>query len=56
MGLAIAVYALSLVEIPELAARGRLLVPSKILLWVGVGVMFVVVGMIALSVATSARR
>jgi hypothetical protein len=31
-------------------------VPSKFLLWGGVAVMFLVVGAIALSVATSARR
>ena len=47
---------LSAVEIKELAARGRLMVPSKFLLWVSVGVMFLVVGAIALSVATSTRR
>ena len=56
LGLAIGVYVLSAVEIKELAARGRLMVPSKFLLWVSVGVMFLVVGAIALSVATSTRR
>jgi hypothetical protein len=56
LGLAIGVYVLAVMEIPDLAAHGRLLVPSKILLWGGVAVMFLVVGAIALSVATSARR
>jgi hypothetical protein len=56
LGLAIGVYVLSAMEIKELAARGRLMVPSKFLLWVSVGVMFLVVGAIALSVATSTRR
>ncbi len=56
LGLAIGVYVLSALEIKDLAARGRLIVPSKYLLWVSVGVMFLVVGAIALSVATSARR
>jgi hypothetical protein len=56
LGLAIAVYVLSVMEIKDLAARGRLMVPSKYLLWAAVGVMFLVVGAIALSVATTARR
>ena len=56
LGLAIGVYVLSAMETKELAARGRLTVPSKYLLWASVGVMFLVVGAIALSVATSARR
>jgi len=56
LGLAVAVYVLSAMEIKDLAARGRLIVPSKYLLWASVGVMFLVVGAIALSVATSARR
>lgn len=56
LGLAVGVYVLSAMEIKELAARGRLMVPSKFLLWVSVGVMFLVVGAIALSVATSTRR
>jgi hypothetical protein len=56
LGLAVGVYILSAVEIDDLAARGHLIVPSKFLLWGGVAVMFLVVGAIALSVATSARR
>jgi ribosomal protein L40E len=56
IGLAVGVYILSAVEIDDLAARGHLIVPSKFLLWGGVAVMFLVVGAIALSVATSARR
>jgi ribosomal protein L40E len=56
VGLAVGVYILSAVEIDDLAARGHLIVPSKFLLWGGVAVMFLVVGAIALSVATSARR
>ena len=56
LGLGVGVYVLSAMEIKELAARGRLMVPSKFLLWVSVGVMFLVVGAIALSVATSTRR
>jgi hypothetical protein len=56
LGLAIGVYVLSAVEIDDLAARGHLIVPSKFLLWGGVAVMFLVVGAIALSVATTARR
>ena len=56
LGLAIAVYVVSAVEIAQLAARGRLLIPSKYLLWSAVVVMFLVVAAIALSVATSARR
>ena len=56
LGLAVAVYVVSVMEIPELAARGRLLVPSKFLLWGGVVVMFLVVGAIALSVSATTRR
>jgi hypothetical protein len=56
MALAVGVYVLSVLEIPNLAAHGRLLVPSKFLLWGGVVVMFLVVGAIALSVATGTRR
>ena len=56
LGLAIGVYVLSALEIKDLAARGRLIVPSRYLLWASVGVMFLVVAAIALSVATSARR
>jgi len=56
LGLAIGVYVLSAVETKRLAAGGRLIVPSKVLLWVAVGAMFLVVGAIALSVATSGRR
>ena len=56
LGLGVGVYVLSAMEIKELSARGRLMVPSKFLLWVSVGVMFLVVGAIALSVATSTRR
>jgi len=56
LGLAIGVYILSALEIQDLASKGRLIVPTKILLWVGVGVIFLVVAAIALSVATSARR
>jgi len=56
LGLAIGVYVLSALEIKDLAARGRLMVASKYLLWGSVGVMFLVVGAIAMSVATSARR
>jgi hypothetical protein len=56
LGLAIGVYVLSLMEIPDLAARGRLIVPSKVLLWGGVVVMFLVVAAIALSVVSSTRR
>jgi ribosomal protein L40E len=56
VGLAVGVYILSAVEIDDLAARGHLIVPSKFLLWGGVAVMFLVVGAIALSVATTARR
>ncbi|MEP6757617.1 MAG: zinc finger Ran-binding domain-containing protein [Actinomycetota bacterium] len=55
-GLAVGVYVLSALEIKELASRGRLIVDSKYLLWASVGVMFLIVGMIAVSVATSARR
>jgi hypothetical protein len=56
LGLAVGIYVLSLMEIPDLAARGHLVVQSKYLLWAGVVVMFLVVAAIALSVATSARR
>jgi len=56
LGLAVGVYVVSVMEIPELAARGRLLVPSKFLLWGGVVVMFLVVGAIALSVSATTRR
>jgi ribosomal protein L40E len=56
LGLAIGVYVVSALEIKDLAARGRLMVPSKYLLWGSVGVMFLVVGAIAMSVATSGRR
>ena len=56
LGLAVGVYVLSAMEIKGLAARGRLMVPSKFLMWGSGGVMFLVVGAIALSVATSTRR
>jgi hypothetical protein len=53
---AIGVYALSLAETKQLSARGGLLVPSKVLLWGAVGVMFLIVAAIALSIAGNARR
>ena len=56
LGLAIAVYVVSVMEIPDLAARGHLIVPSRLLLWGGVAVMFLVVAAIALSVVTGTRR
>lgn len=56
LALAIAMYALSAVECRELAAGGRLRVPSRVLLWVGVGVVFATVGLIGLSIATSAPK
>lgn len=56
VGLAGGVYVVSLLEIDGLAERGALLVPSKYLLWTLVVVMFLVVGAIGLSVATTARR
>lgn len=53
---AIGVYVLSLAETKQLAERGGLLVPSKLLLWGAVGVIFLIVAAIALSIATNARR
>lgn len=53
---AIGVYALSLAETKQLSERGGLLVPSKVLLWGAVGVMFLIVAAIALSIAGNARR
>jgi hypothetical protein len=56
LGCAIGVYALSLAETKQLSERGGLLVPSKVLLWGAVGVMFLIVAAIALSIAGNARR
>lgn len=56
IGVAIGIYVLAAVETKQLAAGGQLIVPSKFLLWVAVGAMFLVVGAIAISVATSTRR
>jgi hypothetical protein len=53
---AIGVYVLSLAETKQLSQRGGLLVPSKLLLWGAVGLMFLIVAAIALSIATNARR
>jgi len=53
---AIGVYALSLAETKQLSEGGGLLVPSKVLLWGAVGVMFLIVAAIALSIAGNARR
>lgn len=56
LGTAVGVYVLSLAETKQLTERGGLLVPSKVLLWGAVGMMFLTVGAIALSVASNARR
>ncbi len=53
---AVGVYVLSLAETKQLSERGGLLVSSKLLLWGAVGVMFLIVGAIALAIATNARR
>jgi ribosomal protein L40E len=50
------VYLLSLAETNQLAAGGGLIVPSRLLLWGAVGVMFLIVAVIALSIAGNARR
>lgn len=53
---AIAVYVLSLAETKQLSGGGGLIVPSRLLLWGAVGVMFLIVAVIALSIAGNARR
>jgi ribosomal protein L40E len=53
---AVGIYLLSLAETKQLSAGGGLLVPSKILLWGAVAVMFLIVAVIAVSVAGNARR
>jgi hypothetical protein len=53
---AVGVYVLSLAETTQLSAGGGLIVPSRVLLWVAVGLMFLVVAVIALSIAGDTRR
>jgi ribosomal protein L40E len=55
-GTAVGVYVLSAVESKQLAQRRGLLLSSKVLLWGGVGLMLVAVGVVALSVASETRR
>lgn len=52
----LAVYALSALEAYRLASGGDLLVPSRALLWVLVGVIFVSIVMLALAVVSATRR
>ena len=53
---AIGVYVLSLAETKQLSERGGLLVPSKLLLWGSVVLMFLIVVAIAFSIATNTQR
>jgi hypothetical protein len=50
------VYGLSAVEAYRLAEGGDLLIPSRMLLWVLVGVIFLAIGLLGLAVVTAARR
>ena len=50
------IYVLSLTETDRLSAGGGLIVPSRILLWGAVGVMFLIVVVIAVSIAGNGRR
>jgi ribosomal protein L40E len=52
----LAVYALSAVEAHRLASGGDLVVPSRPLLWVLVGVVFASIVMLALAVVSATRR
>jgi hypothetical protein len=56
LAFAAGVYAVSLAETKQLSAGGGLIVPSRVLLWVAVGVMFLIVAVIAVSIAGNARR
>jgi hypothetical protein len=47
---------LSLAETNQLSAGGGLIMPSRMLLWAAVGLMFLIVAVIALSIAGNARR
>jgi hypothetical protein len=49
------VYVLSALEAYRLAEGGDLLVPSRVLMWVSVGVVFLAVAMLALAVVTTTR-
>ncbi len=53
---AIGVYVLSLAETKQLSQGGALLVSSKKLLWGSVGLMFLIVAAIAISIVGNARR
>jgi ribosomal protein L40E len=53
---AVGVYVLSLAETNQLSAGGGLIMPSRMLLWAAVGLMFLIVAVIALSIAGNARR
>ena len=53
---AVGIYILSLAETKQLSQGGALLVSSKLLLWGSVGLMFLIVAAIALSIAGNARR
>jgi hypothetical protein len=53
---ALGVYVLAAVEAARLANGGDLLIPSRLLLWVLVLVIFVAVAMLAVAVVTSTRR
>ena len=56
LAFAAGIYLLSFAETKQLAAGRGLIVPSRILLWGAVGVMFLIVAVIAMSIAGNARR
>lgn len=52
----LAVYVVSAVEAHRLATGGDLLVPSRVLMWILVGVIFLSIALLALAVVTATRR
>ena len=52
----IGVYAMSAVEAHRLASGGRLLVPTNVLMWVVVGVVFVGVSLLVIGVVSATHR
>jgi hypothetical protein len=52
----LAVYVLSAVEANRLAQGGDVLVPSRTLMWVLVGVIFLTIIILALAVVSATRR
>jgi hypothetical protein len=56
LGTGVAIYVLSAYEAYRLAAGGDVLVASRTLMWVLVGVIFLSVAMLALAVVSATRR